>query len=105
MCQVQPPSHFPIVGRPSKSQGQPQSQLQALRTFPTSFHGIATFPVAHGFSLPLTNCPPWITVLIASNSSSSGSDLITYPLPPARKAAFTISASLSWLQKRIFDFL
>jgi len=37
-CQVQPPSHFPVVGSALKLQGHPQSQLQATRTFPDSFH-------------------------------------------------------------------
>src|SRR6185436_14550096 len=36
-CQVHPPSHFPFVGSALKLQGQPQSQLHEMRTFPWRF--------------------------------------------------------------------
>src|SRR5687768_4311066 len=33
-CQLQPPSHLPVVGGALKLHGQPQLQLHATRTFP-----------------------------------------------------------------------
>jgi len=41
MCHVQPPSQSPVVGSPFTLQGQPKSQLQAMRSVPFSEHSAA----------------------------------------------------------------
>src|SRR5262249_25808801 len=42
MCHVQPPSQSPVVGRPFTLQGQPKSQLQAMKSVPFIEHFSAT---------------------------------------------------------------